>query len=183
MKEFATVVSEKVDEGRDDSNKNSDMIIFYFLGAVMLAVCILCLFLLWQKASNSRKTELKSESYTEVSDTVLAESSESSLSELHKSESGDVYETEVTEYTEEEAIRQQYLTDIEYLREKVEVLLKSMSETKETLEEVVMAQEEDDVLKEQVGEITKDITQLTIQLQNAQKRIRELKDDSGSHYP
>ncbi|MDE6748067.1 MAG: hypothetical protein K2K21_03250 [Lachnospiraceae bacterium] len=176
MKEFATEVSENYDERRTDSKGNSDMMIFYILGAILLAVCILCLILLWQKKANSERTGLKSETFTEAADIVLTESPESSLSELHESTSGEVFETELSEYTEEEMIRQQYLTDIEYLREKVEVLLQSMSETKDTLEEVVLAQEEDDVLKEQVSEITSDITQLTIQLQNAQKRIRELKE-------
>lgn len=176
MKEFATALSENADERRDDSKRNNDVVIFYFLGAVMLAVCIICLLLLWQKTANRGKTGLKSETYTEASDTILAESPESSLSELHETTLGEAYETEVSEYTEEEIIRQQYLTDIEYLQEKVESLLQSMSETQETLEEVVIAQVEDDVLKEQVNEITGDITQLTIQLQNAQKRILELKE-------
>lgn len=176
MKEFTTEVSENYNERRDDSKKNIDMMIFYILGAMILVVCILCMFLIWQKTANRGKTGLKSETYTEESDIILAESPEGSISELHESISGDDYENELSEYTEEEMIRQQYLTDIEYLSEKVEVLLKSMSETKETLEQVVITQEENDVLKEQVSEITNDITQLTIQLQNAQKRIRELKE-------
>lgn len=176
MKGFATLVSGNINERRVDSKRNSDLMIFFVLGAMMLVVCILCIFLLWQKTANRRRTGLNTETFTEVSDIVLAESQEGSLSELHDTTSGDVYEIELSEYTEEETIRQQYLTDMEYLREKVEGLLQSMSETKETLEEVVIAQEEDDVLKAQVSEITSDITQLTIQLQNAQKRIRELKE-------
>lgn len=176
MKEFATEMSENVSERRAESKRNSDMMIFYILGAMILVVCILCMLLLWQKTANRGRTGLKSETVTEVSDTVLAESPEGSLYELHESASGDTYENELSEYTEEEMIREQYMTDIEYLSEKVEVLLKSMSETKETLEQVVITQEENDVLKEQVSEITNDITQLTIQLQNAQKRIRELKE-------
>lgn len=176
MKEFTTCVSENYDERGNDSKRSNDMMIFYILGGLILIVCILCMFLLWRKTANNGKTGLKSETYTEESDIFLAESPEGNVSELHESTSGDTYENELSEYTQEELIKQQYLTDIEYLREKVEVLLQSMSETKETLENVVITQEEDDVLKEQVSEITSDITQLTIQLQNAQKRIRELKE-------
>lgn len=176
MKEFATGTTENIDERRAGPKRNSDMMIFYILGAMMFVVCILCLLLLWQKTANRRRAGLKSETYTEVSDTMLAGAAEGSLSELHGATSGDAYEIEVSEYAEEEGIKQRYLTDIEYLREKVEGLLLSMSETKETLEEAIMVQEEDAVLKEQIGEITSDIAKLTIRLQNAQKYISELKE-------
>lgn len=176
MKEFMTELSGCAGENEEETKRNSNMMIIYVMGAIVLAVCVLCLLMLWRKIADRNKSVLKSETYTEAADTIMADAPKEDLSELQMTTTDDAHEIMVSEYAQEEEIRQQYLTDMEYLREKVESLLQSMSTTKEALEEVVKEQEDNILLKEQVSEITSEITRLTIQLQTARERISELKE-------
>lgn len=176
MKEIMTGVSEYAGKNENKSKKDSNMMIIYVMGAVVLVVCVLCLLMLWRKIAGRNNTVLKSETHTETIDTVMADAHKEDLSRLQETTVEEAYGITVSEYTKEEEIRQQYLTDMEYLREKVESLLQSMTKTKEVLEEVVKEQEGDALLKKQVSEITNEITRLTIQLQTAQERISELKE-------
>lgn len=176
MKEFMTTVSEYAGENEGESKRNSNMMIIYVMGAVVLVVCILCLLMLWRKIADRNKAVLKSETYTETADTIMADAPKEEFFELQKTAVEDTNEITISEYAQEEEIRKQYLADMEYLREKVESLLQSMSKTKETLEEVVKEQEGNVLLKEQVSEITSEISRLTTQLQTTQGRISELKE-------
>lgn len=176
MNKIMTDVSECSGENKEESKRNSNMMIIYVMGAVVLTICVLCLLMLWRKIADRNKTVLKSETYTESADTIMADAPKEDLSELQMTTSEDTHEITVSESMKEEEIRQQYLTDMEYLREKVESLLQSMSKTKEVLEKVVKEQEGDVLLKEQVSEITREITRLTKQLQTTQERISELKE-------
>ncbi|MDE7283494.1 MAG: hypothetical protein K2N85_07930 [Lachnospiraceae bacterium] len=176
MKEIMTEVSVNAGENEKECKKNSNMMIIYVMGAIVLVVCILCLLMLWRKIADRNNTVLKSETYTEAVDAVMANAPNEDLTELQKTTIEESYEISVSERAQEEEIRQQYLTDMEYLREKVESLLQFMSTTKEALEKVVKEQEGDVLLKEQVNEITSKIVKLMIQLQTEQERISELKE-------
>lgn len=176
MKEIMTEVSVNAGENEKESKKNSNMMIIYAMGAIVLVVCILCLLMLWRKIADRNNTVLKSETYTEAVDAVMANAPNEDLSELQKTTIEESNEINVSERVQEEEIRQQYLTDMEYLREKVESLLQFMSTTKDALEKVVKEQEGDVLLKEQVSEITSKIVRLMIQLQTEQERISELKE-------
>lgn len=176
MKEIMTEVTVNAGENEKESKKNSNMMIIYAMGAIVLVVCILCLLMLWRKIADRNNTVLKSETYTEAVDAVMANAPNEDLSELQKTTIEESHEINVSERVQEEEIRQQYLTDMEYLREKVESLLQFMSTTKDALEKVVKEQEGDVLLKEQVSEITSKIVRLMIQLQTEQERISELKE-------
>lgn len=176
MKEFMTEVSEYAGENEEESRKDGNIMIFCVLGTVVLAVCILCLLTLWQKIANRGKTILKSETFTETAGTSFDNAPVDNLSELQKSVSEDANNAPVPEYTQEETIRQQYLTDTEYLRNRVESLMQSMAKTKEALEEALRAQEDNAAFKEQIGEITNAIVELAIEMQNTKERINELEE-------
>lgn len=119
---------------RNNTKKDGNKIFFCMLGAAILATCILCLLLLCRKTSVRNSTELKAETQKVVSETILAESPSDSMSELYEITSEDTSESMISEYTDEETLKQQYLTNVEYLTEKVESLSQSISNTKETLE-------------------------------------------------
>lgn len=153
MKEFMTKVSDYISERRNDPENSGGIAILYILGVVIFIIVIVCLLLLWRKDVHEKKQEVKTETYEETMETVLAGASE------------------------EDALRQQYLTNIEYLEERVEELLASMTEIKETMEETVVMQEAaDSGLQEQIDGIIRSINGLLIQLQQTQSQLYDLTD-------
>lgn len=178
MKEFMTNVSEYDDAGMVESENNSNRMVPYILGAILLIVCILCVFILWQKISGRNKTEIKTETYTGISETTLSGAADGGISEVStvNGEYGEEYGTAETEHTQEEIIRQQYMANIGRLREKIESYLQSVLKTKETLVEAAAAQPDNTALKEELAGITNEITELTLQLQTAQTRINEVEE-------
>ncbi|MCM1047032.1 MAG: hypothetical protein NC433_01240 [Clostridiales bacterium] len=176
MKEIMTKVSEYDEADMVESEGNNNMMLPCILGVILFIVCILCLFILWQKISGRNKTEIKAETYTGFSETVLSEGADGSLSEVStiSGEDGKGYGAADGERTQEEIMLQQYITELETLKEKVESSLQTMLETKETLMEAAEAQLENTVFKEKLSGITNEITELTVQLQTAETRIDEL---------
>lgn len=153
MREFMTKVSDYISERRNDPEKNGNLMVFCMLGVVILVIIILCLLLLWRKNAAHKEQEMTAETFEEVSETILAEPSE------------------------DEELKQQYLTNIQYLGEKVEELLNAMTETRETLKTVTVEQQEENAaLKEQVENITTDISNLIVQLENTQSHLYDLTD-------
>ncbi|MCI9464823.1 MAG: hypothetical protein HFI48_13245 [Lachnospiraceae bacterium] len=162
MNEFMTKVSDYFSERRNDPEKNGNPLVLCMLGVVILVIIILCLILLWRKSSgqkefeNSKKSgesEIRAETYKEVPETRLAGPDESEL------------------------LKQQYLTNIEYLREKVESLLSSLSKIKETLEETIHTnKEENSALHKQIEEIMGDIGDLVTRLSNTENYMYDLTD-------
>lgn len=157
MKEFMTKVSDYFSERRNDPEKNGNPLVFCMLGVVILVIIILCILLLWQKNAGrkEKETDMTSETFEKKPEIMMAEPGGG----------------------EEEALRQEYLTNVEYLGEKVESLLESMSQIKETLEEVILTNEEENtLLKQQIDEIMGDIGSLLIRLQNTQNYLYDLTD-------
>lgn len=178
MKEIMTNMSEYDDADMVESENNNNGKVPYILGVILLIVCILCLFMLWGKVSGRNKAEIKTETYTGVSETALSGTSGSGVSEVSKvnGEYKDEYGTAETDHTQEEIIRQQYMADIERLREKIESSLKSMLKTKEMLEEAAATRPDNATLKEELSGITNEIVKLMLKLQISQTRINELEE-------
>lgn len=85
-------------------------------------------------------------------------------------------ETYQEEYTEDSAVRQQYMTDVENLKEKVESMLLSMTETKEALESAAEFRETNSVFQEQADTIASNVGILTERLEDTQTRILEIEE-------
>lgn len=176
MKEIMTNVSECDDADMAESEGSNNMMIPCLLGAVLLIVFILCLLILWQKVSGRNKTEIKAQTYTNTSSTeAVLSGADSGLSEagMISGKDGATYETAGTP---EETMLQQYMAELETLKERVESSLQTMLETKETLLEAADSQSGNTVIKEELSEITNEITELTLQLEDAQTRIDELEE-------
>ena len=155
MKEFMTKVSDYFSERRNDPEKNGNPLVFCMLGVVILIIIILCILLLWQKSTSREEEEMTSETFEKKPEIMMSEPGEG----------------------EEEALKQEYLANIEYLGEKVESLLQFMSEVKETLEETTLTNEEENILlKQQLDEIMGDIGSLLTRLQNTQNYLYDLTD-------
>lgn len=153
MKDFMTRLSDYIDERRNDPEKGGNVFIFCMLGVVILVIVILCLLLLWRKNTNDKKQDMTVETYEEKMETVMSKGEE------------------------DNELKQQYLTDIEYLESKIEELIKSLTEIKETMEETVITQEDKDAgLQIQIDEILSEVNTLIVNLQNIQNDLYELTD-------
>lgn len=152
IREFMTKVSDYISERRNDPEKNGNFLTFCMLGIVALIIIILCLLLLWRKNVN-KKEELTAETFEYIPEAIMADPS------------GD------------EKLKQEYLNNMQYLEKKIEDLLQSMTEIQESLEETIITQQGDNVyFQEQVDEITKDIKNMMIQLQNTQSSLYDITD-------
>ena len=153
MREFMTKVSEYISERRNDPEKNGNFLIPCMLGIVILIIIILCLLLLWRKNANGKEEELTAETYEYIPEVVMAEP-----------------------FNDEE-LKQESLNNMQYLEEKVENLLQSLTEIQESLEETIISQQGDNVyLQEQVNAITEDIKNMITQLQNTQNNLYDITD-------
>ena len=153
MREFMTKVSDYISERRNDPEKNGNFLIFCMLGIVILIIIILCLLLLWRKNANGKEEELTAETFEYIPEAVMAEPSN------------------------DEELKQEYLNNMQYLEEKVEDLLQSLTEIQKSLEETIITQQGDNVyLQEQIDEITEDIKNMIIQLQNTQNHLYDIND-------
>lgn len=157
MREFMTKVSDYISERRNDPEKNGGVLIFCMLGIVALIIIIFCLLLLWRKSTNEKtnekEEEIKAETYAYIPEAILSEASE------------------------EEELKQEYLNNMQYLGERVEELLGSMTEIQKSLEESVITQQEDNLyLQDQVNEITEDVRSMIVQLQNTQNHLYDVTD-------
>lgn len=158
MKEFMTKVSDYFNERRNNPEKNGNFMIFCMLGIVVIIIIILCLLLLWRRNMDGKEKEgerakkMSVETFAYVPEVRLSQASDDEL-------------------------KQEYLDNIQYMKEKVGELLDSMIKVKETLEETVIAQQNDNAfLQKQVDEIAADVNNLVLQLENTQNQLYDLTD-------
>ncbi len=147
MKEFMTRVSDYLSERRNDPENNVDLVAFGLAGVAILVIIVLCLLLIWRKNSNEKNEELKAETFVETMEVVPAD------------------------YLDEEEFRMQYLTSTEYLNEKVDELLSSLTEVRETLTETIKVEENDD------SELRAEDEKLREQIAALQEEINALKEE------
>lgn len=155
MREFMTKVSDFISERRNDPEKGGDRLVFCMLGIVVLAILILCL-LLWRRH--------EAEGERERTEALVMQTEEETMKEAFAGpDDGD-------------GPRQQLLTSVESMGADVEELLAFMTETRETLEEIVLWQESSETVQKQAEEIGKEVERLTEWLQNTQIYLYDLSD-------
>ena len=160
MKEFMTKVSDYLNERRNNPEKQEDRIAAVIVGAVAVVVIVLLLLILWGHMSRERADK---EARTESALTATT------------------YEEHAAEYMaqndEQEALRQEYLTSVEYLGDKVEELLTALTQVEQNLSETVeQYQEGDNVLSEEILSLHKQITNIVQNLHMAQTELYDLID-------
>lgn len=159
MREFITKVSDYLDERRNDPQRRENQLGVVVIGAVAVVIIVLLILLLW--------------GYTEQEHRKKAEDGQNQTAGTYEEET-EVY---MADDSGEEALRQEYLTSIRYLGDKVEELLQTMAQVQESLEETMeQYQEEDTAIREQLTALHQEVSTIVQDLKDTQVKLYDLSD-------
>lgn len=184
MKDFMTKISDYLNERRNDPERRENQLSIVIIGAVAVVVIILLLLLFWTytvKEQERKQKEAAKEALLEAEmqmkvpveeEELVAETHEEKAEEYMSQNDG--REQELKELT---LLREEYSESIDFLREKVEELLKSMTQVENNLSEtIVKYQEGDQSSLEQVKELHGEVTNIVQNLKETQTKLYDLTD-------
>ena len=184
MKDFMTKISDYLNERRNDPERRENQLSIVIIGAVAVVVIILLLLLFWTytvKEQERKQKEAAKEALLEAEmqmkvpveeEELVAETHEEKAEEYMSRNDG--REQELKELT---LLREEYSESIDFLREKVEELLKSMTQVENNLSEtIVKYQEGDQSILEQVKELHGEVTNIVQNLKETQTKLYDLTD-------
>ncbi len=184
MKDFMTKISDYLNERRNDPERRENQLSIVIIGAVAVVVIILLLLLFWTytvKERERKQKEAAKEALLEAEmqmkvpveeEELVAETHEEKAEEYMSQNDG--REQELKELT---LLREEYSESIDFLREKVEELLKSMTQVENNLSEtIVKYQEGDQSILEQVKELHGEVTNIIQNLKETQTKLYDLTD-------
>lgn len=184
MKDFMTKISDYLNERRNDPERRENQLSIVIIGAVAVVVIILLLLLFWTytvKEQERKQKEAAKEALLEAEmqmkvpveeEELVAETHEEKAEEYMSQNDG--REQELKELT---LLREEYSESIDFLREKVEELLKSMTQVENNLSEtIVKYQEGDQSILEQVKELHGEVTNIVQNLKETQTKLYDLTD-------
>ena len=162
MREFMTKVSDYLNERRNNPERQEDRLAVVIVGIAAAVVIVLLLLILWGYMTRERKDK---EAQTAAENVLTATT----------------YEEHAEEYMakndEQEALRQEYLTSIEYLSDKVEELLSALTQVERNLSETMeQYREGDSVLSEEISSLHTQITNIVQNLHKMQTELYDLTD-------
>lgn len=168
MKDLMTKISDYLNERRNDPERRENQLSVVIIGAVAVIIIILLLLGLWIYTARERKAK-EAEQETEM---------EAFAEEQYVTET---FEEEAEEYMAqndgEEQLRQEYLESIDYLRDKVEELLVSMTQVEQNLAETTEQYKEgDETILEQVRTLHTEVTNIVQNLKETQTKLDDLID-------
>lgn len=183
MRDFMTKISDYLNERRNDPERRESQISVVIIGAVAVIVIILLLLLLWThtvKERERRQKEAAKEALMEAETERPFEEEEGLVAETHE-EKAEEYMAQndgrEQELKELELLRQEYSGSIDFLSEKVEELLKSLTQVERNLSEtIVKYQEGDQSILEQVKELHGEVTNIVQNLKETQTKLYDLTD-------
>lgn len=160
MREFMTRMSDYIHEKWNDPERQESRAAVVLIGAVAVVVIVLLLLLLWRYAvQKEEKTDAAVYEESHTGQETAAEYMADSSSER------------------EEALRQEYLTSVEYLNSKVEELLQTMTQIQESLKETIERyQEKDSSLQTQITKIYDEVSRIVRDLKETQVELDDLAD-------
>ena len=184
MKDFMTKISDYLNERRNDPERRENQLSIVIIGAVAVVVIILLLLLFWTytvKEQERKQKEAAKEALLEAEmqmkvpveeEELVAETHEEKAEEYMSRNDG--REQELKELA---LLREEYSESIDFLREKVEELLKSMTQVENNLSEtIVKYQEGDQSILEQVKELHGEVTNIVQNLKETQTKLYDLTD-------
>ena len=184
MKDFMTKISDYLNERRNDPERRENQLSVVIIGAVAVVVIILLLLLFWTytvKEQERKQKEAAKEALLEAEmqmkvpveeEELVAETHEEKAEEYMSRNDG--REQELKELA---LLREEYSESIDFLREKVEELLKSMTQVENNLSEtIVKYQEGDQSILEQVKELHGEVTNIVQNLKETQTKLYDLTD-------
>lgn len=159
MGEFITKVSDYLNEMRNNPDRREDRLAVVIIGAAAVVVIVILLLILWGHISKER--ERKEMQNTEIVSAVHEEDAAAYMAQ------GD----------DKETIDQEYLTNIDYLSDKVEGLLDAMTLVEQNLSETIdRYREEDSVLGDQITSLHTEVTTIIRDLKETQTKLYDLTD-------
>lgn len=184
MKDFMTKISDYLNERRNDPERRENQLSIVIIGAVAVVVIILLLLLFWTytvKEQERKQKEAAKEALLEAEMQMKVPVEEEELvTETHEEKAeeymsrNDGREQELKELA---LLREEYSGSIDFLREKVEELLKSMTQVENNLSEtIVKYQEGDQSILEQVKELQGEVTNIVQNLKETQTKLYDLTD-------
>ena len=184
MKDFMTKISDYLNERRNDPERRENQLSIVIIGAVAVVVIILLLLLFWTytvKERERKQKEAAKEALLEAEMQMKVPVEEEELvTETHEGKAeeymsrNDGREQELKELA---LLREEYSGSIDFLREKVEELLKSMTQVENNLSEtIVKYQEGDQSILEQVKELHGEVTNIVQNLKETQTKLYDLTD-------
>lgn len=184
MKDFMTKISDYLNERRNDPERRENQLSIVIIGAVAVVVIILLLLLFWTytvKEQERKQKEAAKEALLEAEmqmkvpveeEELVAETHEEKAEEYMSRNDG--REQELKELA---LLREEYSGSIDFLREKVEELLKSMTQVENNLSETIEKyQEGDQSILEQVKELHGEVTNIVQNLKETQTKLYDLTD-------
>lgn len=172
MREVLTKISDYLNERRNNPERRENQLSVVIIGAVAIVIIILLLLMLWAYVARERRqkeaeqdTEAEMEAFLEEEEGLVAETFEEEAEEYMAQNDG------------QELLRQEYLESIDYLRDKVEELLNSMTQVEQNLSEtIVQYKAGDQTILEQVRALHADVTAIVQNLKETQTKLYDLID-------
>ena len=167
MKEFLTKISDYLNERRNDPERREDHLSAVMIGAVAVIIIILLLLVLWaHTARERRQKEAEAEKQAALEMEAVMESEEEAFVT-------ETFEEEAEEYMAQndgqQLLPQEYQESIDYLRDKVEELLQSMTQVEQNLSETI-------VELDQVKALHVEVTNIVQNLKETQTKLYDLID-------
>ena len=184
MKDFMTKISDYLNERRNDPERRENQLSVVIIGAVAVVVIILLLLLFWTytvKERERKQKEAAKEALLEAEMQMKVPVEEEELAVETHEEKAEEYmsrnDGREQELKELALLREEYSGSIDFLREKVEELLKSMTQVENNLSEtIVKYQEGDQSILEQVKELHGEVTNIVQNLKETQTKLYDLTD-------
>lgn len=174
MREFMTRLSDYLDEKRNDPQRGDNRLSIVLIGATaVVIIVVLILLLCGYVAQEKRKREDVYENQTAEGQTTEAQTAET--------QEIDTYEEEPEIYMADdsgtEELRQEYLTSIQYLGDKVEELLQTMTQVQQSLEQtIVQYQQEDSAIRQEISVLHQEVSTIVQNLKETQNKLYDLTD-------
>lgn len=176
MREFMTKVSEYWDERRNDPDRQENRLAVVVTGAVAVAIIVLLVVLLWGYAGKGRDNK--------ASGIIEQTGEQAQQTDQDKAEkealSKEIHEEETVKYMSEdsgEKLRQEYLTSTAYLREKVEELLRTMTQVQDGFAELEEAYKDADAAaQKQITVLRGEVETIVLALKETQVKLTDLTD-------
>ena len=162
MREFMTKVSDYLNERRNNPGRQEDKLAVVIIGAAAVVMIVALLLVLWGHVAGERAQK-------------KAQSGEENML------TSTTYQEEMAEYMApsdgQEMLKQEYLANIEYLNNKVEELLSSLTQVEQNLSETIeQYDEENTLLRNQMSELHTEVTNIVQNLKETQTELCDLID-------
>lgn len=167
MREFMTRVSDYFSERRNDPERQEGRLAVALVGTIAVIIIVLLLILLMYytiRSADKGKTN--------------ADAAQTAGSNGEDSRKGyEASETYMSDAGLDDAVRQEYLTSVEYLREKVETLLQTMTQVQEELNNTTaLYRGQDSEVQTQITSIRGEVDSLVKELKETQVGLLDLTD-------